>query len=320
MRVNGYPTRHRKGYLLLTVIAVSVMVLTSLAALARHSLRRGLEAADAERSLQQRWGAITLERALLEQAPLVFEQQQELVAKQAPGSPTPTTVRALVQLRDARFDVLLGDEDTKLNVNAVYHVGGLDGAGQAIGRIGGPAVQVAIRLIAAVPPLAMESPIGRRENEDSDDAAETEEPAIPDAFRSWGEVFDLKSLDAGVARDASLPNLTTGLTCWGSGQLNVRRASDEAILAIIGLVVQDGAARRILERYRKNPNSTLAVLLQTEVTQESDRQRLSRLLSESSLSFSVWIDASSRGAGSLRSFTVMRRDEEGVIRQIKFLH
>lgn len=321
------PSRPRRcdGYVLLTVIAVCVLVVTALATLAKLSLRRGLEASDAERSLQQRWGALTIQRTMLQQAPLVFQQQEDLIAETSPGNPAPTTIRTIVRLRDVTFDVLLGDEDAKLNLNALYHYGGPARTDQAISRVGGPMTGVAKRLLPAVEPMRLERETRRRSLSDADDEEEEEaeaeeEPILPDAFRSWGEVFDLGRLDAGLARDASLPNLTMGMTLWGNGQLNFRRASDEAILAVAGLVVQDGAARRIVQRYRESPTATLAVLLQTEVSSEPDRKRLAELMSEASTNFSVWIDASSRGGGSLRSFTATRRDDEGVTRQTRFLH
>lgn len=317
--------RHRyspAGYVLLTVIAVSVLVVTALGTLAKLSLRRGLEASDAERSLQQRWGALTIERTMLRRASSVFQQQEDLLAESAPGTPNPTTIRLLIRLRDVTFDVLLGDEDTKSNLNAIYHHGGLNRTNQTISSVAGSVAAGASRLLPATEPMGMQQGSERRslrEDDDKDDD-DGEEPVIPDAFRSWGEVFDLNALDVGLARDASLPNLTTQLTCWGNGQLNFRRASDEAILAVASLVVQDGAARRIVQRYRRSPAATLAILLQTEVSDEADRERLTRMMSETSTNFSIWIDASAQGGGTLRSFTAMRRDAEGVIRQTRFLH
>jgi hypothetical protein len=311
----------RHGYLLLAVIAVLVLLVTSLSTLATLSLRKGLEASDAERSLQQRWGALSLERSLLRQASLVFQQREEEINERSPGTPIPATIRTMVRLRDVQFDILVGDEDAKLNLNAVYHHGGPIRTDQALSRLGGPAIAVAKRLRPAVPPMELDRTRRKSSLAGSDEADESEgDPDVPDAFRSWGEVFDLSLLDAGIPRDATLPNLTRGLTCWGNGQLNFRRASDEAILAVASLVVQDGAARRLVQRYRQNPTLTLAVLLQTEVSNEDARQRLSQLLSETSTNFSIWIDASSRGGGSLRSFSVTRRDDEGMIRQTKFLH
>ncbi len=127
-------------------------------------------------------------------------------------------------------------------------------------------------------------------------------------------------METQIGSDAALPNLTTDITCWGNGQLNFRRASDQAILAVADSVVQDGGAQRLLKRYRESPTATLSVLLQTEISGQRNRDQLSEMLSETSTNFSLWIDASAKGSGSQRTFAVMRRDDEGVTRQTKFAH
>jgi hypothetical protein len=308
--------RRRRGYVLLAVMAVSVLLLTVLGSLAQLSLRRGLEAADAERSLQQRWGAVSLERAMLGRAAEIFGQQQAWAAEVSPGRPPATTIRAALSLRGVTFDLLLADEDAKLNLNAMYHHAGPEQTVAAIARVLG-SQPPSLRLLPAVEPLSIPRE-GRQLRQDAADDQERE--PLPDALRSWGEVFDLAALEVGSGGDAALPNLTTGITCWGNGQLNLRRASDQAILAVASSVVQDGGARRLLQKFRDHPTSSLPELLQTEVSSQRDRDRLRDLLSESSTNFSIWIDASTRSGGSIRSFTAMQRDEEGVTRHCKFMH
>jgi hypothetical protein len=309
--------QHRDGYVLLVVIAVSVLVVTVLGTLAKQSLRRGLEAADAERSLQKRWGTLTLERALLAKAPKIFELREEIAAELTPGVPPSTTIRTALTLNGVTFDLLLADEDAKLNLNSLYHHVGEQQTQQAISKIIGPGTARTLRLVPAVKPLMLsrESQRNTLESDENDT-----EPIVPDAFRSWGEVFDLGAMEAQIGSDAALPNLTTDITCWGTGQLNIRRASDQAILAVAGSVVQDGGAQRLLKRYRESKTASLSVLLQTEISGQRNRDKLSRMLSETSINFSVWVDASANGSGSQRTFAVMRRDEEGVTRQTKFAH
>ncbi len=308
----------RDGYVLLVVLAVSVLVVTTLATLAKVSLRRGLQAADAQRSLQQRWGALTLERAMLRQAPQIFMRGEETAAKATPGKPPAATIRAAVTIGGVTFDLLLGDEDAKLNLNALYHHVGKSKTERSLSRIAGPAVAMATRLVPAGEPLLLSREASSRSGETSE--PENDRLEIPPAFRSWGEVFDLSTLEGRLGGGAALPNVTTGITCWGSGQLNFRRASDEAILAIVASVVQDGGARRLLTRYRQNPTSSIGVLLQTEVSNREHRDALTSLLSEKSNNFSIWIHASAKGAGSLHQFVVMNRDDEGVTRYEKFLN
>lgn len=308
--------RRAGGYVLLVVIAVSVLVITALGTLAKQSLRRGLEAADAERSLQKRWGALTLQRELLAGAPIVFEQQEELAEKLTPGVPPPNAIRSALMLGGVTFDLLLADEDAKLNLNALYHHVGPLRTRQAISQVVGVAGTRSLRLIPASDPMLVPRQMTQAESESTGD----EDVPILDAFRSWGEVFDLGALETQSGGDVALPNLTTDITCWGNGQLNIRRASDQAILAVAGSVVQDGGAQRLLQRYRSSKSPSLAVLLQTEISGGRNRDRMSSLLSETSTNFSIWIDASSKGDGSQRYLTVMRRDEEGVTRQTRFAH
>ncbi len=307
----------RRGYVLLVVLAVSVLVVTVLATLAKVSLRRGLQAADAQRSLQQRWGALTLEKSLLYRAPKVFELREKIAAQQTPGLPPTPFLRTAVSIGGVTFDMLLADEDAKLNLNSLYHHAGQREVEQAIAKIAGPAFAMAAELTPVTPPLLLsrQSPrllAGQDESEN--------EREIPDAFRSWGEVFDLGRLRRATGIEAGLPIATTGITCWGSGQLNFRRASDDAILAAAGSVIQDGGARRMLQRYRKNPTSALGVLIETEVNTPANRRRLRGLLSETSTNFSLWIHASAKTGKPYQQFIVMSRDDEGVTRYQKFAY
>lgn len=306
--------RHRKGYVLMVVLAVSVLVVTVLGTLSRVSLRRALAAADAERSLQQRWGTLTLQKTVLSRAPKVFEQLEETYRERDPGTPPPSFRRDALTLGGVTFDLLLGDEDAKLNLNSVFHFGGQMEAERAISKVGGPQLARTIRLMPAVKPMMLARQSSRLTSADDPDT----ETTVPDAFRSWGEVFDLPTLEFSLGSEAALPNVTTGITCWGSGQLNFQRASDEAILAVVGTVIQDGGARRMLERYRENPTSSLGILIETEVKSKPDRDRLRSLLSQSSTNFSLWIHASTANGNDNQEWVVMSMDDEGVTRYQKF--
>ena len=314
--------RKRGGYVLLVVMAASVLVVTVLGTLAKTSLRRAIDATDAHRSLQQRWGALTLQRALLERAAKIFELREKFLAETAPNDPPPPFIREAITIGDVTFDVMLGDEDAKLNLNALYHQVGNSGTERAIGAIVGPDVAQVARLLPTAPPQSRsrEQTKMSLSSEDEDEAEEEEEKSRVDVFGSWGQIFDIARLNAVVGSDLALPNVTTGITCWGSGQLNFRRASDEAILASFRSVVQDGGARRILQRYRQSPTATLQVLMHLEISRDEHRERLSRLVTESSNNFSIWISATSKTGRGLTEFTVARRDDEGITRFSKFAH
>ena len=299
--------RPRRGYVLLVVIAVSLVTVTVLSKLATSALQKTLEAADAEVSLQKRWGTFTLERAVISGAQKRFEFEEER-ARQRGTLPPPTTIRDAITMGGVTYDLLLGDEDAKLNLNTVYHHAGREKTQSAIESVLGVGGRASIRLIPAVKPqsLSREQVQSTRDNE----AEETIPPPPPKAFRSWGEVFDLNRLQQQTGPKA-LPNATVGLTCWGNGQLNLTRATDPAILAVIDTVMQDAGAKRILKRFRQNPTIPTEVLILTEVSNRRNQEQLKALLSESSNNFSVWINASTKMGKDYQIFSVTERDPEG---------
>ncbi|HBV64126.1 MAG TPA: hypothetical protein DEF45_14015 [Rhodopirellula sp.] len=302
------------GYVLMTVIAVSILVITCLSLLARQSLSLGLKAADQERMLQKRWGSLTLQRTLLVNAERIFERLEEKNRRQ--GNGTPPVIRSKLVLGEVAFDLLLADEDAKLPLNTLYHYVGLKKTEDSINRVAGSNATLATRLIPAVEPMQISREKQRATASDDEENEVTED--VPDAFRSWGEVFDLATLGKGSGNKTSLQASTTNLTCWGSGQLNFRRASDKAILALAQVVVQDGKARRVLQRYRASPTASLSTLLLGEVSDQQKQRQLQTIFSETSTNFSIWIDAHSRSGPPLTTFTVMKRDADGVVKQQRF--
>ncbi len=310
-RYAGHKRQSRSGYVLMTVIAVSILVITCLSMLARQSLRMGLNAADKERMLQKRWGSLSLQRTLLANAGRIFEQQDKKNERQ--DNTTTPVIQSKLTLGEVTFDLLLADEDAKLPLNTLYHHVGLKKTEDSISRVAGSNVTLATRLIPAVEPMQ----ISREEKQIAVTDDEGEED-VRDAFRSWGEVFDLATLSKTARNQSSLQAATTNLTCWGSGQLNFRRASDEAILALANIVVQDGKARRVLQRYRSNPTASLPTLLLSEVSDQQKQGKIQTIFSETRTNFSIWIDARSRTGPPLRTFTVMKRDADGVVQQQRF--
>ena len=303
----------RDGYALIAVLAVMVLMVTVLNNLSRLSLRRALAASDAQIRLQQRLGSDSIERVVLPQAARVFEsleEQAEEARRLGRDELTvPTKLRDAVTIGGVTFDVVLSDEDSKLNLNQVYHAVGEARARTTINKLVPAVAARSIRLIPAV--RSVGNPLEfMTDQDDEDDTAEAE---IPRAFRSWGEVFDLSSLFSTIGSDAALPNLTTELTCWGSGSINIRRASDESIRSAAACVISEAGANRLVNRYRENPTITSEMLITRETKSESERQRLRRMLGEVSVHFSVWIDASAKARRSARVFSVMRRTDDGVI-------
>lgn len=309
--------RRRKmhsGYVLITVIAASTLIITCLSILARQSFKMGLEAADQERMLQKRWGSLSLQKTLLNNADRIFERQEEKNARV--NTATSPAIQSKLVLGEVTFDILLSDEGAKLPLNTLYHLAGLKKTEDGINRVAGSNAAFSTRLIPAVAPMQLTRE--RRKVTVSDETENDPAEDLPDAFRSWGEVFDINSLGTGGRNQLSLQASTMHVTCWGSGQLNFRRASDESIVVLAGALVQDGKARQILQRYRSKPTASLNTVLMSEVSDQQKQRQLQSIFSETSTNFSIWIDAQSPGGPSLRTFTVMKRDPDGIVQQQRF--
>lgn len=324
--------RPRSGYVLLAVLAVMVLMVTVLATLSKLSLRRALAAADAQVRLQQRLGADSIEATLLPAAVGVFallEEQSDQAWKETETVvPVARQIRGAITIGGVTFDVVIADEDAKLNLNQVYHMAGKQRTESAVSDLVGATARRAMRLLPATRPMTRQlendsgsdtdGDLGSDTENDSDDEPDSRQVEIPPAFRSWGEVFDLSGLAASFDTDVALPNATTEITCWGGGGLNVRRASDESMQAAAACVLSDAGARRLVSRYRESPTMSLQILVQQEAKTETERLRLRRMLAETSTHFSIWIDASTTARRSTRTFSVMRKTDDGIIINERF--
>ncbi|MEM9587062.1 MAG: hypothetical protein AAGA03_07245, partial [Planctomycetota bacterium] len=257
----------KPGFVLLVVIAVFVLVITLLGQLARISMDRSLAAADSEIALRGRWANRSLESVLLSRAAKRFDELEQQAAKT--GTLPQSVLRDRLVLGGIAYDLLLADEGAKANVDAIYHMAGRDGATRMLSETLPLAFGPAIALSPATKPQQFESTgptsklrRGNQLNEDDEDAGD-EPTEVPRAFRSWGEVFRLPLLRE-MPDPIDLPTATLSVTLFGNGQLNLKRASDQAILSTLSPVIQKSAAQRVLSRFRDNPRIAGEVLLLNE--------------------------------------------------------
>src|SRR6266513_6429076 len=105
--------QQRRGYILLTTLALLVLSSTLLVTLARSTIERSSQARQSQQDLQRRWGDISCQRALLPHAESILVNQEKLHQRPYP------TYRAAVQLGPQFFDLVISDEQAKTNVNAL---------------------------------------------------------------------------------------------------------------------------------------------------------------------------------------------------------
>src|SRR5438874_6965539 len=117
--------RQHRGYVLVVTLALLVLCATLTAATARMAMRRALAARLAESELQHRWGMASCRAALLPHAEQILTAAELRLHR--PHRPL-AVYSTRVQLGRQRFDLILGDEQAKANVNALLERDGRENA------------------------------------------------------------------------------------------------------------------------------------------------------------------------------------------------
>ena len=327
--------RPRGGYILLMILVLLVIMMTALASLAQRSLRTSQQAIATVGLLQQRWGIDSCRELILPRIAIVFQGMgnPRPADRPSPSATFPNFVGDSVVLGEQRFDLVISDENTKLNLNTLYHRGGPTKLSQTIRRFVGPFDARALMLQPAVASsyrpqrqdpsrrteLTTKRPEASQASADGEESEAIEAAfrrSLP-AFRSWGEVFDLATFaDTGSGSEVRL-DFTQKLTLWGNGQVNVRRAAEEVILAQAELVVPPATAKSLLRKFRQ-PDSDLQTIFETDIERPVDRRALASLFATSSFAYSFFIDARS-SVGQSRRLYVYTTDVDGSTQTIPFV-
>lgn len=267
---------NRDGYALLLVLATLTIASVGLVTIANRTLRDNAQSLAMQAELQAKWGRISCAAAALELAGPAFEVVE---ANKLPGQPMPTQLRERLMLGNQVFDLVLGDEDAKVNLNRVATIAGTSAAQKAVRDLADARYWNCVRFS---PQYSIHAT----------------------RFESWGEWFDLAKLRTLAGDDRALVELTHNVTLWGQGTLNIHRASDQAIRAQCAAVVPAGLSNRILETIREsNTGSEVAILLQRTVQNSQDRERLSQVLGDGSSSFSLWIEVTQPAQARQQPYT-----------------
>jgi type II secretory pathway pseudopilin PulG len=314
---------HFHGFMLLMVLVTIVVVGVALTTTARRSLLASIAGAESQQAAQRHWGMISCQRVFLVAAPRIFEVSDR-VARMPRGkkSAPPSKLQDRVLLGGNTFNLLLADEDAKADLNSIYDFANQRECQRALTRLCGP---IAARTVALRPSRESLGVIQSREIESQSkgDAADDQSSPVVTAsvatraFRSWGEVFDLVQVNRLAGDDRQLATMTRELTLFGTGKINLFRASDEAILAVCGSVIEDGLAKRLLEKLRSTSLRETELILEQTVIKEDDRKNLIDMLGESSNSFSLWIEATGQRSRKQR-LAIITPDTLGRLKTIEF--
>ncbi|WP_442483029.1 hypothetical protein [Aeoliella sp. SH292] len=180
------------------------------------------------------------------------------------GCPFPSEIEFEVTLNDKLYQLRLGDEEAKLNLNAL-HVRRPEQL---------PSMLAQSAVVGGVPLLLRPR------------QSLTQRISLP--YESWGQVVDLSKFDLQEDLATRLRSLTTTWSCWGRGKLNIYRSSDEVMRLLLDGVLLPQETEKLLEARMAFQGDLEALVKDLDIPRRRWIQAKS-LLSTDSRSYSVWI-------------------------------
>ena len=292
------PAARRCGFVLLMVLVVLVLAGTVLAATARRSGREALVAAGEMEDLQVAW-ALRSARAVGQASAETWLAEEAAESRRRDADSPPVRAARTVRLGTMEVTIVVTDEEAKASANLLAARGGLEGLASSLRRLMSPCRTAArIELAPATP------------------RAETIS-AWPRLYQSYAQLYpdnraaDLLGGAAGGSEglgEADAPGVADAVTCWGSGRVNVRRASREVLRqTLAGLATEEEIDRLIRYRQEVPGGSAQEAVAQLDLEDEQRAQALARALTDVSRCHGLWLTA----RGSTRSWTELHVRQEG---------
>jgi hypothetical protein len=253
----------RTGYVLVLTLGLLALASISLASVARYSLASATSANTAAEELQRRWGLLSVRHVFTEQAVAVLDAAVPPEQVNTPPWPKPASLSTSFRLGGLTFSVLVSDEDAKANLN-VLAAWSPDKLAAISRRLSQGAGNLDLRALRP-------TQTGR-------------------SYQSWGEVFDLANLSAEQRAATELIRSTRQITLWGSRQLNLRRASDEALREVASLALPIQKVGELVSLRKHWSGGEVGLLLAELDLRRPQLSAASRLFTNDSRNYSLWIE------------------------------
>lgn len=275
--------RGRSGFALLMVLVLVMLAAVALAALARASLTGALQAHDAVQAMQRRWAVRSVERTLLSRAETLLDQAER--GRDERGDPAETyqnppmqALRITCDLVGGRYDLVITDEQAKMNVNRLFPL------------------PKSVSLTEALRPLSSGPHLKDRRTRFNPRPLKLSKTLVSGSvhlptIRSYGQLFEAPD-PATLVGHADTPSLVQHVTCWGDGQVNLRRASAEVIMAACERRIGRRAARLLVDAREEDPYRPLSEVLASADRIDADlRPAIRQYVTDRSTTFGLWVVA-----------------------------
>lgn len=291
------PRNSQHGFVLAMTLVLLMLAAVAFLAVSRASMDEALTAVRAGQELQRRWGTLSCTATLMPKIETLLSQ-----AAPAPGSPgTPesdeasrtqpvTQLNRQIVLGEYTFDLILSDEQAKVNVNTLLARRGAEDVEYLLPKLCDTTATIRLNHLPPPPP-----PEVKPAQSGASDSTTSASPAplvgsydqiFPDTtVEQW--LYGCLGNDSETATSALLPG--AGVTCWGSGKLNFTRASDTALEVATAGVLDATEVHRLLDLRSEHPQMRLADMLTSLGLEQKQRRQVESLLTDQSQCHSLWI-------------------------------
>jgi hypothetical protein len=304
--------KRNRAYVLLTVLLLLTLAAVVLAGVCRLAVGQSLDATAASDELQRKWGTISCRDTLLARAENIIEVDE------TQANPV-RRVHADFKLGNEQFSVDIGDEQAKANVNEIYALQGKARAEQSIHQIvaaTGGTLKPRFRLIGGTRlPAKSATAVAPQTPAVDSQPPDPSDPMQP-LFGSFSEVFD--GVQFGDLHPGNPGAVTSDLTCWGNGRLNILRASAPTVTAVCSPALSpDQIARLLVLRSRLGDNPTVEQLLAGAHVGTGDALNLAGRLTVTSSTHCLWVVTRDHSATG-RSLFIRDSSNPGDVRSFTF--
>jgi hypothetical protein len=263
----------------LLVLALVLVAGAVLAQVASRTVVGALESRGALEELQRRWAATSCQATLLARAEKLLDD-----AERGGASPNQSSrkylrkpmreLRTTIQLAGMDYDLVLTDEQAKLNVNTLMAEADRASAQVAVARLVAqhdPTAAIDLQAIASPEAGATSQPLPR--------------------IGAYAQVFGTASPERLLGSTES-PGLAAEVTCWGDGKVNVRRAGAAAIREACDRIVPAGKVQELLAVRDRNPYARLPdMLVVLDKVDAGQRAKIAERLTDRSTCHGLWVIA-----------------------------
>ncbi len=293
--------KQQRGFALLLVLFVLALAGTVLAAAARRSCERALLAHSAQEELQLKWSGLSARAFCLPASERLLDAAAVAAREADHDAPPPATVSLTISLGGLACDLVVADEQAKANVNLLSaRFGDAVMSDRLQSLQAGQREVLTVELRPGTPPAGVISSVPRR-------------------YASLAQFFGSKPPAALLPTAPGEHAPVERITCWGSGQINLRRADAVVVRQTLAELVNESEFAK-LEKYRQTvPGCAVDEALKQMGIPDDRAKNLRKFLTDTSSCHSLWLVAHGRTRDWFRLDVIQEGDAENDAEEWTFL-